>query len=43
MHAGLEGAAAVVGVFTGLLILVGFASYQMRQFRRVYGFIAATS
>jgi hypothetical protein len=43
-QAGLaEPAAIVCGVLAGLLLLVGFASYQIREFKRVEARVVATS
>jgi hypothetical protein len=43
-QAGLAEAAAIVcGVLAGLLLLVGFASYQIREFKRVEARVVATS
>jgi hypothetical protein len=43
-QAGLaESAAIVIGVLAGLLLLVGFASYQIRQFTRLEARVVATS
>jgi hypothetical protein len=43
-QAGLaDSAAIVIGVLAGLLLLVGFVSYQIRQFKRVEARVVATS